>query len=383
MKRVNNIYEQITLLPNIMDMYDRRVKLNTRNKTKIEKFDDYYTENMINIKNILETKAYHGGSYNLFVIKEPKVRLIMSQNISDKIINHLVSQYFLVNIFDSSLIDENVSTRIGKGSHYGIKLLKKYINELKNDNFYVLRFDIKKFFFNLDHDIIKKLVRKKIKDKYALEIIDKIVDSTDSDEINVEIERLEKEYNVILPRYYKGKGLPIGNMSSQIISVLYLNELDHYIKENLHIKYYLRYCDDGILLHKDKDYLKYCLKEIEKIIAKYKLELNNKTEILNAKQGFDFLGFRYYIKNGKVIMKVKSGMKRRIKRKFKGLNKRLVNKKITLEYYLQVENSYKAHLSYGNCRKFIKNNIDKYNLPNCDIGTFIYIDNNGEIAYEN
>ena len=243
MKRRNNIYHEITLLPNIMNMYDRRVKLNTRNKNKIEKFDDYYTENIINIKNILESKSYNGGKYNLFVIKEPKVRLIMSQNISDKVINHLVSQYFLVNIFDSSLIDENVSTRIGKGSHYGIKLLKKYINELKDDNFYVLRFDVKKFFFNLDHDIIKKLVRKKIKDKDALEIIDRIVDSTDDEAINKEIERLEKEYGVSLPRYYKGKGLPIGNMSSQIISVLYLNELDHYIKEKLHIKYYLRYCD--------------------------------------------------------------------------------------------------------------------------------------------
>ena len=226
-----------------MNMYDKRVRLNTKNKRKIEKFDDYYTQNIINIKNILDNKSYGGGSYNLFVIKEPKVRLIMSQNIGDKVINHLVSQYFLVNIYDSSLIDENVSTRIGKGSHHGIKLLKKYINELKNENFYVLRFDIRKFFFNLDHEIIKQLVRKKIKDKDALDILDKIIDSTDKEDLNKKIEKLEIEHNVILPRYMKGKGLPIGNMSSQIISVLYLNELDHYIKEQLYVKYYIRYCD--------------------------------------------------------------------------------------------------------------------------------------------
>ena len=81
-------------------MYDRRDRINTKNKKKIEKCDDYYTENMINIKNILEARAYKGGSYNLFVIKEPKVRLIMSQNIMDKVINHLVARYFLINVFE-------------------------------------------------------------------------------------------------------------------------------------------------------------------------------------------------------------------------------------------------------------------------------------------
>ena len=136
------------------------------------------------------------------------------------------------------------------------------------------------------------------------------------------------------------------------------------------------------MLHRDKDYLKYCLKEIEKIIKIYKLELNKKTEILSAKQGFDFLGFRYYIKNGKVIMKVKNGMKRRIKRKFKGLNKRLSNDKITSEYYLQVENSYRAHLSYGNCKKFVKNTIDKYHIFDYDIGVYAYIGNDGEVVYD-
>lgn len=381
MKRVNNIYNKITSLPNIIDMYDNKVRINTKNKGKIEKFEDYYTENIIHIKNILDNKQYDGGKYNLFVIKEPKVRIIMSQNIGDKIINHLVSKYFLVDIFDKTLINGNISTRIGKGSHYGIKLLKKYLNEIKNDNFYILRFDIRKFFYNLDHEIIKNLLRKKIKDLDTLDILDKIIDSTDKDYINKEIDKLENIYNVKLPRYIKCKGLPIGNMSSQIMSIIYLNELDHFIKEKLHIKYYIRYCDDGIILHKDKEYLKYCLDEINKIVNKYKLELNHKTIIVNIKQGFDFLGFRYYIKNGKVIMKLKNQKKRMIKRKFRGLNKALNNNRITIEYYLQVENSYRAHLSYGNCKKFISNTIDKKDDIS-NIGIFVKIDETGNLCYE-
>ena len=230
MKRVNKIYNDITSLENIMNMYDTKVKPNTKNKIKIEKFDDYYTENIMSIKNILDNKVYDGGKYNLFVIKDPKVRLIMSQNIGDKIINHLVSHYFLVKYFDKSLINENVSTRVDKGLHYGMKLLKKYLNELKGNSFYILKFDISKYFYNLDHDIIKKLIRKKIKDKDALNILDKIIDSTDKDYINIEIDRLEKLHKVQLPRYKKGKGLPIGNMSSQILSIIYLNEIDNYIK---------------------------------------------------------------------------------------------------------------------------------------------------------
>lgn len=362
MKRVNHLYHEITLLPNIMEMYDKKVRVNTHNKSKIEKFDEYYTQNIINIKNILENKNYDGGKYNLFVIKEPKVRLIMSQNITDKVINHLVSHYFLVNIFDKSLIEQNVSTRIGKGSHYGIKLLKKYINQIKHQNFFVLKFDIKKYFYNIDHEIAKEIIKKKIKDPDVIDIINCIIDSTDADYINKEITKLEQSHHVQLPRYYKGKGLPIGNMSSQILSIIYLNELDHYIKEQLHIKYYIRYCDDGIILHEDKEYLKYCLKEIERIINKYQLKLNQKTMITNIKQGFDFLGFNYQIKNNHIIMKVKGNMKRKIKRKFKSMNRLLNKKVITSDYYLQVKNSYKVHLSYGNCNKLINTHIDDISL---------------------
>ncbi len=359
MKRVGNLYNEIIDLKKINKMY-LKIKTNTKNKRKIENFENNYVSNTVYIKNILEKKNYKPGKYNIFIIREPKIRLIMSQNITDKIINHLVSQHFLVNIFEKTLINENIATRKNKGTHYGLKLLKKYLNNLKDKNFYVLKFDISKYFFNLDHQIIKDIIRKKIKDKEVLKILDNIIDSTNEEYINLEIKK-QKEINKLdLPEYNKGKGLPIGNMSSQIIAIMYLNELDHYIKKNLKIKYYIRYMDDGILLHENKEYLEYCLKEIEKILNKYKLKLNNKTKIINIKNGFEFLGFRFFIKNNKVIMKVKTQTKKRFKRKIKKLNKLVDNKKIAREVLKQVQDSYIGHLKHGNTNNLIYKTIKKY-----------------------
>ena len=309
-KRVGNIYNKITDLDNIIKMSEV-VMRNTKNKRKIEKFNQFFSCNVIDIKNILENKNYKISKYNIFLIKEPKYRIIMSQNIKDKIINHLVAKYFLTDILNNKLIDTNIATRKYKGTSYGIKKLKKYLNEIKYKNFYILKFDISKYFYNIDHDILKELIKTKIKDNDALNIIYNIIDS-----INNEIRKLKyketsklKNKSLIneinnIPEYIYNKGLPIGNMTSQILAIFYLDELDHYIKNNLKIKYYIRYVDDGILIHEDKLYLRYCLNKIENILNKYKLKLNSKTKIYSIKEGFEFLGFRYYIKNNKLVMKV-------------------------------------------------------------------------------
>lgn len=375
MRRVNNIYDSILDIKVIQKIYSSRVRVNTKNKLKLEKFENNYVSNMIYIKQILEERNYKPGRYNIFLIKEPKLRIIMSQNIIDKLINHVVTQYFLINIFKSTLIEENVATRKNKGTKYGIFLLKKYLNEVKDKNFYVLKFDISKYFFNLDHGIIKELLEHKIKDKDVLKILYDIVDSTDSCYVNEVINSLkEKEIKKIidsnckdkdllvkeikeLPNYEVGKGLPIGNMSSQFLAILYLNELDHFIKSKLKIKYYIRYMDDGVIIHQNKEYLQYCLEEINKILERYKLKLNKKTKIYSCKEGFEFLGFRYIIKNNKVIMKVKNSTKKRFKRKIKVYNKLLKKDKLSEFDYNQVLASYKGHLSYGNTNNLVYSNL--------------------------
>lgn len=370
MKKINNLYDKINDIDIIIDMYDNVVSKNTKNKQKIEKFNDYYSINIINIKNIINSGNYIPGKYNIFLVREPKIRIIMSQNITDKVINHLIAKYFLIDVLDKTLVDFNIATRLNKGTHYGIKLTKKYLNEMKikYDTFYYLKFDISKYFYNIDHEIVKKLINKKIKDKKVINIINNIIDSTNREYVNNEINNLKngeierinklniseyekeikiKEINNI--SYYKnGKGLPIGNMTSQILAVTYLNELDHYIKEKLKIKYYIRYMDDGILLHNDKEYLKYCLKEIEKILNLYKLKLNpKKTKINNIKTGIDFLGFRFYIKNDKIILKLRNDCKKRFKKKMK-------------KFDYDVYQSYIGHLKWGNCNALINFINEKY-----------------------
>lgn len=398
MKRIGNIYDKI-LDTKVIDSMYKKIKRSTKNKRKIEVFESNYVSNISFIKEMLENRSYIPSKYNIFLVKEPKLRIIMSQNIIDKLINHVVTQYFLINIFENTLIEENVATRKNKGTKYGIVLLKKYLNEVKDKNFYVLKFDISKYFFNLDHDIIKELLEHKIKDKDVLKILCDIVDSTDSCYVNERINSLkEKEIKKIidsncknkdllikeikeLPNYEVGKGLPIGNMSSQFLAILYLNELDHFIKNKLKIKYYIRYMDDGVIIHQNKEYLQYCLEEINKILERYKLKLNKKTKIYSCKEGFEFLGFRYIIKNNKVIMKVKNSTKKRFKRKIKEYNKLLDKNKLSEFDYNQVLASYKGHLSYGNT-----NNLVYSNLSNGIIklrSHMVTINSNGEVIYLN
>ena len=133
MKRVNNLYNKICDINVIMDMYDKVIKVNTKNKKKIQNFENFYSCNIAKIKETLITKKYVPGKYNIFLVKEPKTRIIMSQEIEDKIVNHLVAKYFLIDIFDKTLQNRNCATRKGKGTHYALRLFKKDYNYLKNN----------------------------------------------------------------------------------------------------------------------------------------------------------------------------------------------------------------------------------------------------------
>ena len=259
MKRVENLYHKITDIKNIKDMYDKRIRINTKNKVKIERFDEHYVSNLVRIKEILESKNYKPYRYNIFLIREPKVRLIMAQSVTDKIINHLVSKYFLVDVFEPILKENNIATRIGKGTHYGIKKLKTFLNKNINKHLYILKFDVSKYFFNLDHNILKKIIRKKIKDRDVIKILDTIIDSTNELYINDIIEKIKKREiekiknsNVAnkekllkeiesIPLCKNGVSAPIGNMSSQAFAIIYLSEIDSYIVEVLKPMFYLRY----------------------------------------------------------------------------------------------------------------------------------------------
>lgn len=381
MKRYNNIYNRIVDINAIIDMYESTIYKNIKNKNKIEKFDKLYPSNIIKIKDTLSSNNYTPGKYNIFLIKEPKIRIIMSQEIEDKIINHLVAKYLLIDIFEKTLSNDNCATRIGKGTHYALSLFKSNYNKYKNkySNFYILKFDISKYFYNIDNGVVKDIIRRKIKDKKSLKIIFSIIDSTDADYVNREINKIKNnEINRInglniserekyikikeikdIPIYRKGKGCPIGNMSSQIIATFYLNDLDWYIKNELNIKCYTRYMDDGVIIHHDRKYLEYCKSMIREKLIEYKLELNSKTNIYSSEEKIEFLEFKFFInERNKIVMQVSNKTKKKFINKMSMINSQYNNNIISFDEYRSVRDSYLGHLGYGCCRglcyKYIK-----------------------------
>lgn len=253
-------------MENIEQAYNE-VCSHTRNKRKVRNYKEYRCIYISRIYKILLERNYEVGSYNVFTIYEPKERIIVSQNLQDKVINHLISRQILYPSLIPCLIDENVASLENKGTRYGIKLVNQFHKKctIKYKEYYILKCDISKFFASIDKDRLKEKLLKKIKDKEALDIVFKVIDS-------------------------QPEGLGIGNMTSQVLAIFYLNDMDHFIKENLKIKYYVRYQDDFLLFHESKEYLKYCFEEIKKFLEKEKLTLNKKSRIYKSTNNFLFLG---------------------------------------------------------------------------------------------
>ena len=155
-------------------------------------------------------------------------------------------------------------------------LLKKYFNKIiinnPNKEIYCLKMDISKYFYSIDHDILLNMVKKKIKDIDVIRLINIIISETNFDYINHTIDRYNNMYNIDIPHYEKGVGLSIGAMSSQFLAIYFLNDLDHYIKETLGCKYYIRYMDDLIILDINKRKIKKCIPKIIFRDGKYKVK---------------------------------------------------------------------------------------------------------------
>lgn len=266
MKRIDNLYQNIYDFNNILKTYNE-VCRNTRNKQRVAKFKEYRCIYLARTYSTLKSKNYIPGKYNVFTIYEPKERRIVSQTMQDKVVNHLISRNILYPAILPCLLNVNVASRKGLGTSSGLHQLYNFrrICKIKYGEYYVLKCDIKQFFASINHDILKCKLNKRIKDKDALKIVFDIIDMEQT-------------------------GLSIGAMTSQVLAIFYLNNMDHFIKEKLHIKYYIRYQDDFLLFHQSKKYLKFCLEEIQRFLKKEKLELNKKTRIYKSTNNFTFLG---------------------------------------------------------------------------------------------
>ena len=339
----------------LLFIYEHQISQKVKNKKKLLNFERNKFQNLINIYYELKNNNYRVEHYNIFLIREPKKRIVMSLSIHDKIINHYVTEFILKPKLEKYLDHRNIATRKNMGSDYGIKLVKKYLEQFKKyDQIYVLKIDISKYFYHIDHEVLKSMIKNELTIS-EYKIINSIIDSTNEYYVYRTILKYQ-EKNFSLPNYEFGKGLPIGNLTSQFLSIFYLNKLDYYIIHNLHLKYYVRYMDDFLIFYHDKYYLAECLIKIKYQLNNiYHLNINeNKTKIINTKEGFVFLSYYFKIRNKKTIIKLRKETWNKVQKRIKNSNDLYNKKQITFSKYFSSINNYRFTFKYSNNHKITK-----------------------------
>lgn len=339
MKRQGYLYSKVYDFGNLYRAFlaTRRGK---RNNGDAINFEMVLGCNLYQLKKELESMTYRPGPYRTFIIHEPKKRVIRAPQFRDRVVHHSLCDNVLEPIFERHFIPFTFACRKNKGTHAALDCLQGQMQDVwrRNKNSYILKCDIKKYFDNIHHDIIKQKIRKLIKDPNLLFLIDLIVDST--------------EGNV---------GIPIGNLTSQWFANYYLSDMDHFIKEKLRIKHYLRYMDDFTLIHKDRFYLRECKQLLEDYLIKIGLEFNSKTQMFPIKNGVDFLGFHTYISDtGRIIRKLRRDSKRRMKRKMKYFANEYQKGIIELEQIRACVHSWIGHATHGDTYNLRKRILNKH-----------------------
>lgn len=261
-----------------------------RDKTyhfSVLKYEQNLAVNLSHLLESLENGTYLVRPTRKFTIKEPKERFIEAPHLEDRIVQHAITAVIRP-IIENHFIDQSFACRKEKGTHACNDLLKRYLAVYQTRGYY-LRIDITKFFYSIDHERIWQKLHRYISCEPTLETL-KLFYVNDT-----------------------GKGLPLGNVTSQVLANLALNDIDHFIKRELKIKHYVRYMDDMILLHESKNFLRDAFTAIKQKIADEQLSANAKSKIGKISEGIDFVGYRTWY-NRRVIRK-KSLF--RIKRKLK------------------------------------------------------------------
>lgn len=256
--------------------------------------------NTYQLRQDLLSGKYKISPYQHFKVYEPKERDIVATRIRDRQFQKALCNGGLYEDFVEHLIHDNGACQVNKGTDFTLDRmtahLRRYFNEYGTEG-WVLKCDIKKFFPSTPHDVAIRAVEKRVSDPRAAQAVINVIKSFGGD----------------------GKGIGLGSQISQLVELSVLDDLDHFIKERLHIKYYLRYMDDFILIHPDKEYLQYCLKEIRIFVEMCGLTLNAKTTLYPLRQGVRMLNWRFVITDTGRILKYmnnkKLGQQRRKMRK--------------------------------------------------------------------
>lgn len=278
----------------------------------------------------LKSGKYEHGGYTEFYITEPKLRRIEKSRYIDRIVHRWIADNFLEEYFVKTFISTTYACIKNRGMHKACIDVQKAMLHCKRiwNDYYILKMDIRKYFDNIDKDILYKIICKKIIDEKLLKIIKQIIYSTSGK-----------------------KGQPIGNYTSQCFANIYLNELDQYAKCQLKIKYWFRYMDDAIILTRTKEEAKLILKNITNFLKiKLELELNQKTQIFKSKQGVNFCGYKI----NEYRLKIRDKGKRKLKKKVKKLKYKIRIGEITSKEAKKYLAGHMGYIKYANVNNLTK-----------------------------
>ena len=319
---VYHSYDDIISTDNLLDAWIEFLR-GKRKKKDVQMFEYDFIKNISELHNDLASHTYHHGSYHHFKINDPKPRNIHKASVRDRLVHHAIYR-ILYPFFDRTFVSDSYSCRREKGTHKAMNTFKRYAyKESKNHTktVWVLKCDIRKFFASVDHQILFNLLRQHLSDERILSLLQNVIES----------------FRSTAP----GKGLPLGNLTSQLLVNIYMNEFDQFAKHKLKATRYIRYSDDFVFLSTDRDWLISLLPRIQEFLRnRLALELNpNKVSIATLSSGVDFLGWVHFHDHRVLRTSTKKRMFRRIE-EAKG--------------NLEVVRSYRGLLGWGNARKLAR-----------------------------
>ncbi len=332
----HSIGNYIVSAENILSAWNE-FKKGKRKKSDIQRFEFFLEENIWKLHDDLTQKVYRHSTYTPFYITDPKLRHIHKATVRDRLLHQAVFRV-LYSIFDKVFIYDSYSCRVDKGTHRAVNRLDHFLRKASHNYhvpIYALKCDISHFFDSVDQAILKKLIKRRVNDETVNEILDIIIDSFEAK---------------------TKKGIPLGNVTSQLFANVYLHELDRFCKHTLNIKYYLRYCDDFIILGQSSEHLKQYILLIQKFLTEHlNLTLHpRKIIIRKLSQGIDFLG--YIVFEHHRVLRCKTA-----KRMLKKMSAYEYLREEDEEKYNQVYNSYLGLLKHCSGYK-IKKRVDKIML---------------------
>ncbi|WP_374790061.1 RNA-directed DNA polymerase [Aerosakkonema funiforme] len=334
MKRHNNLWHQVIEFENILQAA-RKAQRGKRFRDNVLEFNYNLELELAQIKTELETKTYQTGAYRSFDIVEPKRRTISAAPYRDRVVHHALCN-IIVPVFERTFIADSYANRVGFGTH---KALHRFIGFARSSR-YVLQCDIRKYFPSIDHEILKTLLRRKLKCEDTLWLIDTIINGSNKQEPILDYFPGDD----LLTPIQRRRGLPIGNLTSQFFANIYLNGFDHFVKEELQATKYIRYVDDFALFSDNWEFLHQARLKIEDYLAKLRLKIHPiKSQLFETRHGANFLGFRILPNR----IRVRKENLRRAKRRLRRMQQRFAKGKIREREISQSIQSWVAHLKYG------------------------------------